>query len=132
MGRDRTEHQAADVSPSEGINDGSANQAPDEAVAPGTQRSVLPKDLPKAIKYLNDGEFDRLLAAVIDEGRRRGRLPRILVESSAKAVSGSTRPIAKEPQSSDRPSRRQHVELTSRSLTRGQIRHSADFCPNVV
>jgi hypothetical protein len=35
-------------------------------------RHVLPTDLPGAMKQLEDGEFDRLLSAVLVEQRRRG------------------------------------------------------------
>jgi predicted DNA-binding protein (UPF0251 family) len=36
---------------------------------------LLPKDLPSGIKQLTDQEFDRLLAAVLAEQKRRGREP---------------------------------------------------------
>ena len=36
-------------------------------------RHVLPKDLPNAVKHLNDEELDRLLAATLAEAKRRGR-----------------------------------------------------------
>jgi hypothetical protein len=38
-------------------------------------RHVLPKDLPAAIKYLNDQELEQLFAAVIAEQQRRGKKP---------------------------------------------------------
>jgi hypothetical protein len=37
------------------------------------RRHVLPKDLPAAIKQLDDQELDRLQAAVLAEQKRRGR-----------------------------------------------------------
>ena len=39
------------------------------------QRHVLPKDLPNAIKHLDDRELDRLIAASLEEAKRRGRIP---------------------------------------------------------
>ena len=39
-----------------------------------SKRHVLPKDLPKAIKYLTDIELDLLISASVEEARRRGRL----------------------------------------------------------
>ena len=36
-------------------------------------RHVLPKDLPNAVKHLNDEELDRLLAVTLAEAKRRGR-----------------------------------------------------------
>jgi hypothetical protein len=36
-------------------------------------RHVLPKDLPNAVKYLNDAELDRLLVVTLAEAKRRGK-----------------------------------------------------------
>jgi hypothetical protein len=36
-------------------------------------RHVLPADLPKAVRHLDDHELDRLLSAVIAEQKRRGK-----------------------------------------------------------
>jgi hypothetical protein len=44
------------------------------------RRHVLPKDLPAAVKQLDDQELDRLLAAVLAEQKRRGRKPGQAVE----------------------------------------------------
>ena len=38
-------------------------------------RHALPADLPNSVKHLTDAELDRLLAAAMDEAKRRGRLP---------------------------------------------------------
>jgi hypothetical protein len=35
---------------------------------------LLPKDLPNALKRLDDGELASLLAAALDEAKRRGKL----------------------------------------------------------
>jgi hypothetical protein len=45
----------------------------DAAATASSRRHVLPKDLPVAIKQLDDQELDRLLAAVLTEQKRRGR-----------------------------------------------------------
>jgi hypothetical protein len=47
-------------------------------------RHVLPKDLPSAIKRLQDRELDLLLAAVLAEQERRGRKPAVSAETSPK------------------------------------------------
>jgi hypothetical protein len=44
------------------------------------KRHVLPKDLPAAIRQLDDKELDRLLKAAVAERRRRGRKPAVSVE----------------------------------------------------
>jgi hypothetical protein len=48
--------------------------------AASLRRHVLPKDLPAAIKQLDDQELDRLLAAAVAEQKRRGRKPAVSVE----------------------------------------------------
>ena len=47
-------------------------------------RYVLPRDLPSAMKQLEDQELDQLLAAVLTEQRRRGRKPLGSNERSSK------------------------------------------------
>ena len=51
-----------------------------DVAAASLRRHVLPKDLPTAIKQLDDQELDRLLAAVVAEQERRGRNPAESVE----------------------------------------------------
>jgi hypothetical protein len=46
-----------------------------DAATASLRRHVLPKDLPAAIKQLDDQELDRLQAAVLAEQKRRGRKP---------------------------------------------------------
>jgi hypothetical protein len=56
---------------------GAPNPPPSSQVnadaAASLRRHVLPKDLPAAIKQLDDQELDRLLAAALAEQKRRGR-----------------------------------------------------------
>ena len=72
------------------------------------RRPILPKNLPDAIKHLTDGELERLLAASIDEAKRRGRLP----------PSFQTNP---QDQSKRTPARRRAQLTTMISLTRAQM-----------
>ncbi len=60
---------------------------------------VLPRDLSKAVRQIDDRELDRLLSAVLDEQRRRRRSIPVPETSSGK----------------------QRVEVASIPLTRGQI-----------
>jgi hypothetical protein len=73
MGRDRFEEQTPDLFPTEGLSGPSSNKVEDVKTR-RTRRPALPKDLPTAIKYLGDGDLDRLLRAAMEEARRRGRL----------------------------------------------------------
>ena len=47
--------------------------ATNPASSANARRHVLPKDLPNAVKHLNDEELDRLLAVTLAEAKRRGR-----------------------------------------------------------
>jgi hypothetical protein len=53
---------------------------------PAPRRHVLPKDLPGAIKQLDDQELDRLLAAALAERKRRGRKPSASTEPPDKPL----------------------------------------------
>jgi len=55
-----------------------------DGAAASLRRHVLPKDLPAAIKQLDDQELDRLQAAVLAEQKRRGRKPAVSVETPGK------------------------------------------------
>src|SRR5262249_56410721 len=41
--------------------------------SPIPSRHILPGDLPKAVRHLDDHELDQLLSAVIAEQKRRGK-----------------------------------------------------------
>jgi hypothetical protein len=73
MGRDRTEQATPDLFST------TSSREPLPATKQGSsaqeQRHVLPKDLPNAVKHLNDRELDLLIAACLEEAKRRGRTP---------------------------------------------------------
>jgi hypothetical protein len=73
MGRDPIKNQTPDLF-STGRVDGSPPNNPPEALPrEPSRRTALPKDLPKAIRYLEDQELDWLLRAATEETKRRGR-----------------------------------------------------------
>jgi hypothetical protein len=55
-----------------------------DAATASLRRHVLPKDLPAAIKQLDDQELDRLLASVLAEQKRRGRKPAVSIATADK------------------------------------------------
>jgi hypothetical protein len=61
-----------------------SSQVNTDAAAASLRRHVLPKDLPTAIKQLDDQELDRLLAAVLAEQRRRDRKPAASIQTPSK------------------------------------------------
>jgi hypothetical protein len=78
------------------------------ASAEPERRHVLPKDLPNAVRHLTDQELDWLIAASLEEAKRRGRSP-AGIQTDEPATERS-------PRTDDR---RQGVVAVS--LTRGQI-----------
>jgi hypothetical protein len=56
-----------------------------DAATESLRRHVLPKDLPGAIKQLDDQELDRLLAAAAAGQKRRGRKPAVSAGTSDKS-----------------------------------------------
>jgi hypothetical protein len=110
MGRDRTEQTTPDLSSTAPFGQTSA-AAENEGTSTQERRHVLPKDLPNAIKHLDDEELDRLLAAALVEAKRRGRSPLNAPDESVPRRSSQT----------GKPSPRQPVEVATPSLTRGQI-----------
>jgi hypothetical protein len=78
---------------------------------PATQRHVLPRDLPNAVKYLTDTELDLLITTSVQEAKRRGRLP------PSAQPNPTNEPVAK--QSSSR--HKEQTEVANVSLTRGQV-----------
>jgi hypothetical protein len=64
--------------------------------------------LANAVKHLKDKELDLLIAACLEEAKRRGRLP-----ASDETVTRSSRP--------DKSAHPAKVEVTTVSLPRGQV-----------
>ena len=62
------------------------------APATSSPRCLLPKDLPNGMRQLTDQEFDRLLAAVLAEQKRRGRELPVPRETSRKLPIKETGP----------------------------------------
>jgi hypothetical protein len=84
-------------------------------------RYLLPKDLPGALAQLDDREIDSLLAAVIEEATRRGRLTPTLKAKLVEASQGAdpppkTQTPVRAPAS---PLQGTHIDRTA-SLTIGQ------------
>jgi hypothetical protein len=121
MPRGRTQHPTSDLFSEASAREppptpGNQVSSPQAAVdiAASLRRYLLPKDLPNALKRLDDGELASLLAAALDEAKRRGKLPSGLAASAWEDPTprGSRK---KNESSKVRPA---HAVL---SLTRGQV-----------
>ena len=76
---------------------------------PVGRRYALPSDLSGSLSRLDDGQFDRLLQAVLDEARRRGR--RIVGEHAPSRASGSATQPGPAPASGGGAKKRRPVPL---------------------
>jgi hypothetical protein len=120
MGRDPTKNQTPDLF-STGRLDSPSNNSPEALPGRPSRRTALPKDLPKAIRYLEDQELDRLLRAATEETKRRGR-PMPMAEASPTTTPAvSSEQIPKQTKSPSRPTRQRQVGVAAATLTKGQV-----------
>ena len=75
-----------------------------ERVGNGRRHVLLPSDLAGSLRRLGDGEFDRLLRAVAEEARRRGRPG--AEDPAPSAASGSGKPPQSAPAAGGRAKKR--------------------------
>ena len=121
MGRDPSKNQTPDLF-STGRLDGSPSNNPPEAL-PGrpSRRTALPKDLPKAMRYLEDRELDWLLRTAIHEAKRRGRPMPMTEARPANTPPASSEPIPKQTKPPGRPTRQRQIGVAAAALTKGQV-----------
>ena len=121
MGRDPIKNQTPDLFSTARL-DGSPSNNPPEAV-PGrsSRRTALPKDLPKAIRYLEDRELDWLLRVATEEANRRGRAMPMAEASPTNTPAASSEPIPKQTKSPGRPTHQRQIRPAAASLSRGQV-----------
>jgi homoserine kinase len=106
MGRDRTQQATPDLFSTTSSRE--PLPATKQISSAQDQRHVLPKDLPDAVKHLNDRELDLLIAACLEEAKRRGR-----TTPSDQTVERAS-PTGKS-------SRKGQAEVATVSLTLGQV-----------
>jgi len=111
----KRDNQTADLFSTKSVGDGSVNKPSDLTVARTSHRPVFPKNLPEAIKQLNDRDLVRLLYIAIDEVKRRRGLTSVL-ETTLR----NYRSVERTTKHGQRPSRHRQVGTTT-SLTRGQV-----------
>jgi hypothetical protein len=122
MGRDPIKNQTPDLF-STGRLDGSPPNNPSEALPRRpSRRTALPKDLPKAIRYLEDQELDWLLRAATEETKRRGRPMPMAEASPTNTPPALSEPIPKQTKPPGSPTRQREIRpAAASSLTRGQV-----------
>ena len=72
MGRDRNQQATPDLFST--ASSGEPSPPAKQVSSAQERRHVLPKDLPNAVKHLDDRELDLLITASLEEAKRRGRL----------------------------------------------------------
>src|SRR6266581_7608700 len=123
MPRGRTQHPTPDLfseasAPEPPPTPASQVSSPKAAavdMAASSRRYLLPKDLPNALKRLDDGELASLLAAAFDEAKRRGKLP------SGLAASAWDDPTPRGSRKGNESSKVRPAHVAVLSLTRGQV-----------
>lgn len=112
MGRDRTQQATLDLFSTASSGEPSPRS---KQSSPQKRRHVLPKDLPNAVKHLDDRELDLLITASLEEAKRRGRLlPNVQANTPDESARQRSSRMAKS-------SQRRQVEVAAVSLTRGQV-----------
>ena len=96
-----------------------ANHAVEKVGQPSAPRHLLPRDLPRALARLDDGEIDALLAAVIEEAKRRDRVPASLLAQRPEARQ-RLRDASRSKEAATRPTPASTQEEGA-SLTPGQV-----------
>jgi hypothetical protein len=123
MGRDRGQQTSPDLF-STAASDASpppSPPAPEATSEPAPQRHVLPRDLRKAVKHLNDAELDLLHAATLEEMKRRGRFPPSVGTDSEQSPGHSLGSQNKQLPAIGKISRGHRVDIPEVSLTQGQV-----------
>ena len=123
MPRGHTQHPTPDLfseasapeAPPTPASQVSSPQAAAVDVAVSVRRYLLPKDLPNALKRLDDGELASLLVAALDEAKRRGKLP------SGLAASALDDPTPRGSRKGNKSSTVRPAHVAILSLTRGQV-----------
>jgi hypothetical protein len=119
MGRDPTKNQTPDLF-STGRLDSPSNNPPEALRGRPSRRTALPKDLPKAIRYLEDQELDWLLRVASEEANRRGRAMPMAEASPTNTPAASSEPIPKETKPG-RPTHQRQIRPAAASLSRGLV-----------
>src|SRR5437899_558775 len=113
MGRDRTEQATPDLFLT--ASPGEPSPPAKQVSSAQERRHVLPKDLPNAVKHLDDRELDLLITASLEEAKRRARLlPSVQANTPDESARKQSSQMAKS-------SQRRQVEVATVSLTRGQV-----------
>jgi hypothetical protein len=123
MNRRPAEEPTPDLFSTEQSGERSANQT-SKATAAHYGRPILPRDLPKAIRYLSDREFDRLFQAIVDEAKRRRALPMNFKTAVTTTDVDTSRPTKTTPTKNERALTQGQVNAVRASFKAGSHRRA--------
>ena len=121
IGREGDKEQTPDLFLTGRLDGSPSNNQPEALPARPSRRTVLPKDLPKAIRYLEDQELDRLLRVATEEAKRRGRAMPMAEASPTNTLAASSEPIPKQTKPPGRQTRQRQIRPAAAALTKGQV-----------
>jgi len=121
MGRDPIKNQTPDLFSTERLDGPPSNNPPEALRRRPSRRAALPKDLPRAIRYLEDRELDWLLGVATEEANRRARpMPKAEARPTDRPPA-SSEPIPKQTRLPCGPTRQRQIGLAAAALTKGQV-----------
>ena len=121
MGRDPIKNQTPDLFSTERLGGPSPERPADAVTGRPSRRTALPKDLPRAIRYLEDRELDWLLRVATEEANRRGSpMPKAEARPTGRPPA-SSEPIPKQTRLPGGPTRQRQIGLAAAALTKGQV-----------
>jgi len=121
IGREGDKEQTLDLFLTGRLDGSPSNNQPEALPGRPSRRTALPKDLPKAIRYLEDQELDWLLRVATEETNRRGRPMPIAGASPTNTPTASSEPIPKQTKPPGRPTHQRQIRPAAASLSRGQV-----------
>ena len=121
IGREGDKEQTPDLFLTGRLDGSPSNNQPEALPGRPSRRTVLPKDLPKAIRYLEDQELDWLLRVATEEAKRRGRAMPMAEARPTNTPAASSEPIPKQTKPPGRPTRQRQIRPAAAALTKGQV-----------
>ena len=121
IGREGDKEQTPDLFLTGRLDGSPSNNQPEALPGRPSRRTALPKDLPKAIRYLEDQELDWLLRTAIHEAKRRGRPMPMTEARPTNTPPASSESIPKQTRLSGRPTRQPQIGPAAAALTKGQV-----------
>jgi hypothetical protein len=121
MVRDPVKNQTPDLFSTGRLDVSPSNNQPEALPRQPSRRTALPKDLPRAIRYLEDRELDWLLRTAIQEAKRRGRPMSMAEARPTNTPAASSEPIPKETKPPGRPTHQRQIRPAAAALTKGQV-----------